>query len=337
MGKCGDLAAATDDLYATYVAGAARLLLLLLWEVGVGAALPIVVGCFYVVVVAGIVVEPVLTIAAHDGVAVKAVVAVIAAGIVVEIISTISTYDYVVVKTTISVVEPTIVVAIVGVVPIPTGIIAAVRSFIVVAIVVAVTIIVIVVVLLVVAIAVVVVVAVVFSRDIVVAHTAFSTAEHYAAIGRKCARPTLCPTRTGITYIDAGAVVIEIVGTGVAVVDAEDKPIAAPRKWTEKIVGTAIERILPIEEDIAEIGITKRPIVAEEVVAVVDGQEIVEVHLIATLVLFGREVKFIGHFVSQEVSVFAGLSVAHRVESRGGNKEDEGEQKSFHNIVVLCR
>ena len=206
-----------------------------------------------------------------------------------------------------------------------------VAAVVTIAVVVAVAVVVVVVVVLVVAIAVVVVVAII-AGGIVVAHTAFTAAEHHVAIGRECARAALCPTRAGIAHVDIGPVVVEIVGPGVVGVDGEDKPVAAPREWTEEVVGRAIEGILPVEEDVAEVGIAKRPVVAEDIVAVVNGEEIVEVHLIATVVLFGREVQFVGHFVGQEVGVFAGFPIAHGVEGRGGDKEDEGEQKSFHNV-----
>lgn len=106
---------------------------------------------------------------------------------------------------------------------------------------------------------------------------------------------------------------VEVVAVRIACVDAEVPETAFPPYRAIEIGSCAECGVLPVEEDVPEVGVANGPASCIHVVVCVNAQEIVEVYLIYCLVLHLVEVEFVSHLVSKEQSLCAGLFVTHGI------------------------
>lgn len=99
----------------------------------------------------------------------------------------------------------------------------------------------------------------------------------------------------------------------------------------------AISGVLPINEDVAQVGITYGPVSRINVIASVYAHQVVEVYLIDRLILCLVEVQLIRHLIREEESLYASLFVTHGV-SRGketAHQSDDCYYILFHSGIVF--
>lgn len=139
---------------------------------------------------------------------------------------------------------------------------------------------------------------------------------------------------------DAATIILPAAGTGIEVVGGtvevpkgEENVGGTPLDGTIEVGGTGETCILPVVEDIVEVGIATLPV---EVIGTAGGdiEEILEVDLIDLVELIGSQIEFVGHLVTQEVRLLLGLAErqdasGERVHSTYGY-EEEGENITFH-------
>ena len=106
---------------------------------------------------------------------------------------------------------------------------------------------------------------------------------------------------------------VEIVAVRIACIDSEVPVACIPVEWTVEIGGGAEGTVLPVEENVAKVEVAVCPIGTIEVIVGVDTHQVVQVHLIGSLVLLLREIQFIGHLVGKEQRLLACLLVAHGI------------------------
>ena len=145
--------------------------------------------------------------------------------------------------------------------------------------------------------------------------------------------PTVTSTIDGP---EVGASEVEVVAVWVAGIDAEMPVSSVPIERAIEIGGSQIGFILPLEQDIAQVKVALCPVDSVEVCLGVDAHQVVEVDLVCGLVLLLGEVEFIGHLVSKEQSLLAGLLVTHcACRQCDGQQCCHGYQNSFHFRMVL--
>ena len=120
-----------------------------------------------------------------------------------------------------------------------------------------------------------------------------------ASIGRYIVVAAALPVAAMVADVHAGPFII-VVAIAVVVADGVVPGGAYPAYWTVEVVQCDVEPVLPIPEDIAEVGVAIVPINTIAIGLVGDRHEVVEVDLIDAVVLIGRQVEFIGHLVGEE-------------------------------------
>jgi hypothetical protein len=128
-----------------------------------------------------------------------------------------------------------------------------------------------------------------------------------------------------IGYIEMRTTEIEVITMRIACIDAEVPVATLPPQWAIEIACCAESLILPVEKNISQIHITMNPIVRKNIVICIYTQEIVEIHLICSLILLFIEVKLICHLICKEQSLLASLLVTHCI-----SLCEECAQKSYH-------
>lgn len=131
--------------------------------------------------------------------------------------------------------------------------------------------------------------------------------------------------------VPAGGTAIEVVGAVVVFPEGEVPCAVTTPDGTIEVVGCAVEAVLPVEENVAEVSVAVIPVVVEGV-GCADVHQVFKVDLINLVILLRCEVELIGHLVSKIVSVFLSLAETHAKrgeESRDG--DEEGENKTLHN------
>ena len=147
------------------------------------------------------------------------------------------------------------------------------------------------------------------------------------------APPTVTST---IDCPEMGASEVEIVAVWIAGIDAEVPVSSVPIERAIEIGGCQIGFVLPLEQDIAKVEVALCPVDSVEVCLGIDTHQVVEVDLVCGLVLLLGEVEFIGHLVSKEQSLLAGLLVTHcACRQCDGQQCCHGYQNSFHFRMVL--
>lgn len=99
-----------------------------------------------------------------------------------------------------------------------------------------------------------------------------------------------------IAEIDSGVRIVEMAGV-VMMIDGQQPGAAIEGQRAEEIVGCHKQRILPVVQNVAKIGIAVRQIVAIDVACRLHTQKIVQVDLIAIVILLIVEIQLIGHLV----------------------------------------
>ena len=114
---------------------------------------------------------------------------------------------------------------------------------------------------------------------------------------------------------------VEIVAVRVAGVDSEPPIARFIIERTVEIIGCTVGTILPIVEDIAQVGVPSAPIYAVKVVVSVDAHEVVEIDFVSSLILIVGQIEFVSHLVGKEKGLLACLFVAHRTDSKCESEE----------------
>lgn len=139
---------------------------------------------------------------------------------------------------------------------------------------------------------------------------------------------------------DAATIILPAAGTGIEVVGGtvevpkgEKNVGGTPLDGTIEIGGTGETCILPVVEDIVEVGIATLPV---EVIGTAGGdiEEILEVDLIDLVELIRGKIEFVGHLVTQKICLFLGLAERQDASGEGVHStygyEEEGENITFH-------
>lgn len=138
-----------------------------------------------------------------------------------------------------------------------------------------------------------------------------------------------------ITPKHTGMIVVEVTHAVVAV-DWEVPSATQPGDGIQKVVRGGEYAPLPIEEDVAKVGIAVCEVVAIDNVALRgEAEEVVEVDFVAVVVLLVVEVELVGHLIGEETGFFASTFVAHSVSGECAAGEDECEDKLFHCSMIL--
>jgi hypothetical protein len=135
---------------------------------------------------------------------------------------------------------------------------------------------------------------------------------------------------TSIAPEDMRMIVVEVPHT-IVTIDGEIPGAANPGHGVQEVVGGCEEGPLPVEEDVAQVGVATSEVAAvEEVVLRGETEQVVEVDFVAVVVLLVVEVEFISHLVREEAGFFASSFVAHGLCSECAEGENQGEDKLFH-------
>ena len=105
----------------------------------------------------------------------------------------------------------------------------------------------------------------------------------------------------------------------------------------EEVVGRHEEGVLPVIEDVAQVGVAIGEVVAVDIALVAHAEEIVEVDLVAVVVLLVVEIELVGHLVGEEACLLAGFFVVHGTQcGESAEAQHEGGQDLFH-IAYMFR
>ena len=128
---------------------------------------------------------------------------------------------------------------------------------------------------------------------------------------------------------------VEVVTMRITGIDAEVPVACLPIEGTVEIAGCDKGIPLPVEKDIAQIEVATLPVRAKHIGAACHTHQIVEVDFITCLILLVGEVELIGHLISQEQSLVAGLLVTHCA-GRDCYRQHrhQGHQHLFHNRII---
>jgi hypothetical protein len=139
-----------------------------------------------------------------------------------------------------------------------------------------------------------------------------------------------------IADIEGRRAEIEVVTVRISGVDTEVPVTCLPVEGTVEIAGCDKGIPLPVHKDITQIEVATLPVDAKHVSATSHTHQIVEVDFITSLVLLFGEVELIGHLISQEQGLSAGL-----LETHGGGRDcyrqhrHQDHQHLFHNRIFL--
>ena len=128
---------------------------------------------------------------------------------------------------------------------------------------------------------------------------------------------------------------VEVVTMRIAGIDAEVPVACLPVEGTVEIAGCDKGIPLPVEKNITQIEVATLPVDAKHIVTAGHTHQIVEVDFITSLILLVGEVELIGHLISQEQSLVAGLLETHC----GGRDcyrqhRHQGHQHLLHNRII---
>ncbi len=115
---------------------------------------------------------------------------------------------------------------------------------------------------------------------------------------------------TTIAVVNRGMTII-VIPYAIITIDGEEPTVVQPRERTEEVVGGSEDGVLPVVQDMTQVGIAVSQIVAIDIISCLDPQEVVKVDLVAVVVLLVVQVQFISHLIREETGLFASLFVAH--------------------------
>lgn len=133
----------------------------------------------------------------------------------------------------------------------------------------------------------------------------------------------------------ARVVVVEVT-YAVVTIDGEMPGTTIPRYRIQEVICCGKDGPLPVEEDVAKVGIAICQVVAiNEVILCGETEQVVEVDFVAVIVLLIVQVKLVCHLVRDETGFFASAFVTHGVCGEGAAGEDEGEDNLFHSCILF--
>ena len=136
---------------------------------------------------------------------------------------------------------------------------------------------------------------------------------------------------------DERMVIEEVTGVVVAV-DGESPGTMQPVEGAQEVVGSGEERILPVEEHIAQVGVAVVEVGTIDIIGPRDAEEVVEVNFVAVVILLVVQVEFVGHLVGEEAGLLTSLFIIHgRNREESAEAQDERENHLFHNTYVFER
>ena len=130
--------------------------------------------------------------------------------------------------------------------------------------------------------------------------------------------------------------VVEETANGIVTVDGIVPCATVPEEGMQEVVCSSKQRVLPIQQDVTQVGIAIGQVVTVGIVCGLHTQQIIQVDLIAVFILLFVQIQLIGHLVREEQSLLASLVIAH-----GGNRgechegEREGENHLFHKAYLF--
>lgn len=105
--------------------------------------------------------------------------------------------------------------------------------------------------------------------------------------------------------------VIEEMRVMVVGIDGKIPSRSAPHHRTQEIVGCQKQIVLPIVEDVAEVGAAIAEASAIQVDARVQAEQIIHIDFVGIIILIGIEIELVCHLVGEEQCSFASLLVTH--------------------------
>lgn len=133
----------------------------------------------------------------------------------------------------------------------------------------------------------------------------------------------------------ARVVVVEVT-YAVITIDGEMPGTTIPGYRIQEVISCSKDGPLPVEEDMAKVGIAIGQIVAvDKVILCGETEQVVEVDFVAVIVLRIVQVKLVGHLVRDETGFFASAFVTHGVCGECAAGEDEGEDNLFHSCILF--
>lgn len=128
--------------------------------------------------------------------------------------------------------------------------------------------------------------------------------EYTSMIRTKGLMTAVAPGIAPITYIDHRMPEV-IIASSIMGADGEIPTGMPPMDGSEEIIQRGIEIVLPRKEDATQVHISVTPIAASTVGSPTNTQEVVQIHLISLVILFGGKIQFISHLIGQEPSLTA--------------------------------
>jgi len=105
--------------------------------------------------------------------------------------------------------------------------------------------------------------------------------------------------------------VVEEVAAAIIIIDREEPTRRTPNDWAQEIICSQQEFILPVVQDILQVGNAITHVFSIDVGFTLQTEQIVQVDLERIIVLLFVQVELIGHLVRQVVSLFASLLIIH--------------------------
>lgn len=104
---------------------------------------------------------------------------------------------------------------------------------------------------------------------------------------------------------------VEVTAVRIACIDAEVPIARRPVERTVEIGSVKERPVLPVEQYVTQVEVAPCPVITVEVIGRGYSHEIVEVHLITSLILFLGQIQFVCHLVGQEQRLLTCLFVTH--------------------------
>ena len=103
----------------------------------------------------------------------------------------------------------------------------------------------------------------------------------------------------------------EVVSARVSCVDGEMPVASVPVEWAIEVSGSQEGSVLPVEENVAQVGVALSPVCSIQVVVSVYPHEVIQVHFVCSLILVVGKIQLVCHLIGQKESLLASLLVTH--------------------------
>ena len=118
-------------------------------------------------------------------------------------------------------------------------------------------------------------------------------------------------------------------------IDGEIPAGSTPQHRTQEIVGCHKQSVLPVIQDVAEVGTTIAEADTIQVSTCVQAKQIIHIDLISIVVLVGIEVELVCHLVGKIESLPASLFVTHGLCGYTGDENHHERSEIAFHIVLL--